>query len=111
MEANRLELRTKLASIMEQCGEEPKLYFQPDASMTLMYPCIVYHLKTMTTRMANDRPYHKTIAFDITYITRSPASSVPDRLLDEQYVVFNRYYTAENLHHYAYTYTDTLKEV
>ena len=111
MEVNRLELRAKLASIMEECGEQPHLYFQPDASVTLFYPCMVYHLKTMTTRKANDRPYHKTIGFDITYITRSPASAVPPRMLSEQYMNFDRYYTSENLHHYAYTYSNTLKEV
>ncbi len=111
MEANRLELRSKLMSIMEECGEEPRLYFQPDASVTLLYPCMVYHLKTMTTRKANDKPYFKTIGFDITYITRSPMSTVPTRMLSEQYMGFDRYYTSENLHHYAYTYTNTLKEV
>lgn len=111
MEANRLELREKLISIMEDCGEEPKLYFQPDASMTLEYPCMIYHLRTMTTRKANDMPYFKTIGFDITYVTRSPASLVPGRMLGEQFMSFDRYYTAENLHHYAYTYTNTLKEV
>lgn len=110
MEANRLALREKLSLLMRECGEEPHLYFQPDASMTLVYPCMVYHLKTLTTRKANDRPYFKTIAFDVTYITRSPASAVPTRMLSEQFMNFDRYYTSENLHHYAYTYTNTLKE-
>lgn len=111
MEANRLEVRGKLISIMEDCGEEPHLYYQPDASMTLQYPCMIYHLKTLTTRCADDLPYYKTIAFDITYVTRSPASKVPTRMLDEPQFFFDRYYTAENLHHYAYTTTSTLKEV
>lgn len=111
MEANRLELRQRLSNFMEECGEIPKLYFQPPESVKLEYPCMVYHLKTLTSRKANDRPYHKMIAFDITYITRSPASLVPDRMLSEPLFAFDRYYTAENLHHYAYTYTNTLKEV
>lgn len=111
MEANRLALRDKLISIMNDCEEEPHLYFQPDASMTLLYPCMIYHLKTMTTRSADDTAYFKTISFDVTYITRSPVSRVPTRLLAEQFMNFDRYYTSENLHHYAYTYTDTLKEV
>lgn len=111
MEANRLELRGILVSVMEECDEEPHLYFQPPENVKLEYPCMVYHLKTMDTRKANDKPYYKTIAFDITYITRSPASDVPTRMLSEQYMNFDRYYTAQNLHHYAYTYTNTLKEV
>lgn len=111
MEDNRLELREKLSIFMEECGETPKLYFQPAESVKLEYPCMIYHLKTLTSRKANDRPYHKTIAFDITYVTRSPASKVPTRMLAEPLFAFDRYYTAENLHHYAYTYTNTLKEV
>ena len=111
MEASRVILLEKLQSVMTDCGEEPRLYFQPDDSMTLLYPCFDYHLKSLTTRNANDHAYHKKISFDITYITRSPASKVPTRLLDEQFIVFDRYYTSENLHHYAYTYTNTLKEV
>lgn len=111
MEANRLELREKLQQFMEDCGEIPRLYFQPPETVKLEYPCMIYHLKALTSRKANNRPYHKTIGFDITYITRSPASNVPDRILDEPLFAFDRYYTAENLHHYAYTFTDTLKEV
>jgi hypothetical protein len=111
MEVNRLELRDVLSSIMEDSGEEPHLYFQPPETIKLEYPCMVYHLKTLTSRKANDKPYHKIIGFDITYITRSPASSVPSRMLSEQYMNFDRYYTSENLHHYAYTYSNTLKEV
>ena len=111
MEANRLELREKLSQFMLDCGETPKLYFQPPESVKLEYPCMIYHLRTMSSRKANNRPYHKTIGFDITYITRSHSSKVPDRMLDEPLFSFDRYYTAENLHHYAYTFTDTLKEV
>ena len=111
MEANRLELRERLIKVMEDCGEEPHLYYQPDATVKLEYPCMVYHLKSMTSRYADDNPYHKIISFDITYITRSPASKVPTRMLDEQMFGFDRYYTSENLHHYAYTASNTLKEV
>lgn len=111
MEVNRLELSTLLSSIMEECGEEPHLYFQPPESVKLEYPCMIYRLRTMTSRKADDKPYYKTIGFDITYVTRSPNSSVPSRMLSEQYMNFDRYYTSENLHHYAYTITNTLKEV
>lgn len=110
MEASRLLLRSKLEGIMEECGEEPHLYFQPPESVRLAYPCMVYHLRTLTSRSADNRPYVKYISFDITYITRSPASKVPARMLEEPLFSFDRYYTAENLHHYSYTYTDNLKK-
>ncbi len=111
MENNRLELRDILIGIMEECGEEPKLYYQSPESIKLEYPCIIYKLRTMTSSYADNRPYKSNIGFDITYITRDPTSKVPARIVREPMMGFDRYYTASNLHHYAYTYTNTLKEV
>lgn len=111
MEANRLALREILSKVMVDCGEEPKLYYQPPESMRLEYPCMIYHLKDMSSNYADNRPYMKLISFDITYVTRSPSSSVPVAMTDQSLMSFDRYYTADNLHHYAYTYTTTLKEV
>ena len=110
MEASRYLLREKLSELMEECGEEPRLYFQPPESVHLEYPCIIYHLKRLDKRNANNHPYFKTISFDITYITRDPTSTVPMRFEDEPLFMFDRYYTAENLHHYSYTYTNTVKK-
>lgn len=109
MEANRLELSSVLHEILESCGEPSNVYFQPPESVKLLYPCIIYHLKNLPSSYADDEPYHKRISFDITYITRSPSSKVPDALLSLPMTAFDRYYTAENLHHYVYTNTSTLR--
>lgn len=110
MEVNRKELSAKLSSLMEECGEEPKLYFQPPESVKLEYPCIVYHLRTMTSQYAEDAPYKVNVGFDITYITRSPTSQFPAKIVKQPQIGFDRYYTSDGLHHYAYTFTDTMKE-
>ena len=110
MEANRQELSDLLKAAMSSCGEAPKLYFQPPESVKLVYPCIIYHLRTLTSDYANDAPYRLTTGFDITYITRSPTSKVPTKLAKLPCVGFDRYYVSDNLHHYAYTSTTTLKE-
>lgn len=111
MEVNRQELSSLLSTVMEECGEQPHLYFQPPESVKMEYPCIVYHLRTMTAQYADNRPYTLAIGFDVTYISRSPTSEVPTRLAKEPLFGFDRYYRADNLHHYAYTTTNTLKEV
>lgn len=110
MEVNRIEVRNRLSDIMTECGEEPHLYFQPNESSRLTYPCMIYHLKTLTTRSANNRPYYNQVSFDITYITRSPVSDVPMKMLEDPMFSFDRYYTAENLHHYSYTTRDSIKK-
>lgn len=110
MEANRLILREILKNAMEEAGEEPNLYFQPPESVKLAYPCIIYSLNDMTNWYADDFPYGTTIRYDFTYITRSPSSKLPAKLVKLKHVGFDRYYVYENLHHYAYTYTTILKE-
>lgn len=111
MEINRNELSNRLKEIMTDCGETPNLYFQPPETVKLVYPCIIYRLSTSVNRYADNVPYSTSIAYDVTYITRSPTSSVPTCLMKEPLFRFSRYYTAENLHHYAYTASSALKEV
>ncbi len=110
MAANRKELSDILKSVMAEFGEEPHLYFQPPESVKLQYPCIIYHLRTATTRNANDQPYFKTIGYDVTYITRDPDNKVWEKLASLPKFGFDRYYTADGLHHYAFTSTDVMKE-
>lgn len=111
MEVNRLELSDRLSSIMEECGEEPHLYFQPPESVKLSYPCIIYKLRALDNRYADDLPYLTHISYEMTYITRAHDSKVPHRMAKEPCFAFDRYYPADNLHHYVYTTTNTLKEV
>lgn len=111
MEANRLALRDKLHSIMEECGETPKLYFQPPETVKLEYPCIVYYFNTFLNDYADNAPYHTRLSFTATYITRDYDSKVPIRMAKEPMFRFDRQYTSDNLYHYAYQSTDTYKEV
>lgn len=111
MEVNRLELSDILSSVMEKCGEEPHLYFQPPESVKLEYPCIIYHMRNLDSRYANDRPYKIDVGYDVMYITRSPISKVPVELVKLPSFRYDRYYTSNGLYHYAYTTVNTLKEV
>lgn len=110
MEVNRKEVHEILEDAMRDCGETPLLYYQPPESVKMAYPCIVYRLADLTTLYADDTPYWRVIRFDITYITRSPTSKVPDALSLLPQFAFDRYYTFENLHHYAYNATFSMKE-
>jgi hypothetical protein len=110
MEASRLALREILYDLMESCGETPRLYYQPNESFKMVYPCIVYHLRRMGKQNANNHAYIETIDFDVTYITRDTESKVPSSLNAMPMMVFDRYYTSENLHHYAYTYSNIVKK-
>lgn len=111
MEVNRQELSGILADVMSSCGETPHLYFQPPETVKLQYPCVIYQFKTLTSLYADNDPYRFSVSYDVTYITRSPTSSVPAAMAKRHAMAFDRYYVAENLHHYAYTYTTNRKEL
>ena len=111
MEGNRVELSNRLKELMIECGEEPHLYFQPPETVKLEYPCFIYKLSSPSSSYADNRPYVMSVSYDVTYITRAPNSVMPTKLMKEPRFRFSRYYTADNLHHYAYTSTNTLKEV
>ena len=110
MEVNRQELRGILTDVMTEAGETPKLYFQSPESVKLEYPCIIYKMQEFDSRYADDGPYKILIRFDVTYITRSPTSQVPTLMVKRPGIGFDRYYVADNLHHYVYNYTSNLKE-
>lgn len=109
MEDSRLRLSSILKQIAIESGEEAHTYFQPPETIRLIYPCFIYHLKSLPSNYADDAPYLTKILFDVIYISRSPSSSVPALLQRSAGFSFDRYYSADNLHHYAYTYATILR--
>lgn len=95
----RLELNQVLTSIL---GSE-NVYFQPPASVTLVYPAIVYKLDSVWGKHANDRPYMKRDRYLITVIDRNPDSEIPDRVGELPRSSFSSAFIKDNLHHTAYT--------
>lgn len=95
----RLMLQGKLEALL---GSE-NVYFQPPASISLRYPCIIYSYEKHRKRHANNQQYFEYDEYSVILITKDP---LPDGLLaalDElPYTSFEREYTADNLHHFAY---------
>lgn len=111
MEASRRVIQDILSGVMEECGEEPHVYFQPPESIKLVYPCIIYHISNIDTLYSSNLPYAHFISFETKYISKDSTSKVPNRLLKLPRSRFNTYYTAEKLHHYSYTISISMKEV
>lgn len=94
----RLALHQKLTEIL------PNVYFQPPASISMEYPCIVYGYSDEIVRDADNSKYFTHDAYAITLITKHP---LPDEemsaLSDLPYCRFQRRYTDDNLYHFAYS--------
>ena len=97
--ARRLELHEKLCAILGSRNA----YFQPPASVKLNYDptgCIVYSVARRDGLRADDKRYVALTAYDCTYISRDPDSTIPDTLMQSFiHISHERTYTADNLHH------------
>ena len=96
MAKDRLSLHNILVSILGTLN----VYFQPPATITLKYPCIIYKLDDIEDVRANDKRYLNHKRYLITIVDRNPDSSIPDKILDLPYCAFENYFVIDNLNHY-----------
>ena len=96
----RLALQSRLLEIL---GSD-YVYFQPPSTKHIEYPCIVYNYAGEYRRYADDKKYLKINRYELTLITKSPEPvEILDSLSELPYCSFNREYSEDNLHHYAFT--------
>lgn len=89
----RLQLHEKLLEIV------PNVYFQPPANVQMNYPCIVYSRDSADTKFAGNQPYSYVKRYKVTAIDQNPDSEHPDKIARLPMCLFDRHYTANNLHH------------
>ncbi len=94
--APRLDLHQILTSFVDH------VYFQPPSNIELVYPCIIYKRDFADTKFADDRPYDHTLRYMVTVIDRDPDSTIPGKVAELPMSLFNRYYSADELHHDVY---------
>lgn len=94
----RLELQTLLETLLGSRN----VYFQPPASVSMKYPCIVYQRDYQDNKFANNLPYSQTKRYAVTVIDRNPDSEFPDKVAALPLSSFTRHFTADNLNHDVY---------
>lgn len=99
-----MDHREELHAILETALGSDHVYFQPPASVRMTYPAIVYFLETFPASYANDDPYKVSERYSVTFITRDPVSKLPKQMSQTHGFSFDRHYSADNLHHYVFTY-------
>lgn len=102
---DRSTSRNKLHLLLKQQFDffEPHVYYQPPASVRIQYPCIIYKLNRIPSKWANNDPYHLEHSYEVILITEDPDDPLVDRLASLHATRFDRYYSADNLHHFVYT--------
>lgn len=102
-----MDRRLKLQENLEKVPGTKKVYFQPPASVRMVYPCIRYNRGRPRTRRADNLAYHFTQAYELTVITPDPDSPAPQYIVEHfpmaeintTYVVNNLYHTQITLYH------------
>ena len=90
---DRMDLHALFLDICEN------VYFQPPASMQIVYPCIMYRRDYAYTDFADNRPYNYTKRYLVTVIDRDPDSELPALVKELPGCIFDRFYAANNLNH------------
>ena len=83
--------------------DTPHVYFQPPASVTLVYPCIVYKLDEMPAIHADNQPYHWDHRYQLTVIDRDPDSQLRERVASVRSCKMIRGFESDNLHHFVFS--------
>lgn len=99
MARSRQQLSEILNGIM---GTTKRVYFQPPASIKMVYPCIVYNLDDIDAEFANNLPYALTKKYTIMVITKDPDTDLPMKVAQLPMCTMSRTYTADNLYHYIF---------
>lgn len=95
--------RLELQAVLEELLGTDKVYYQPPSSITMAYPCIVYHRQRENVKHAGNLPYNHTKRYKITVIDRNPDSLIPDKIGELPLCVHDAHYVAEQLNHDVYT--------
>ena len=91
------DLYTQLKDIVDY------VYFQPPESVKLQYPCVIYSLKDIKARKADNMPYTTSLGYSLLFMTKDPKDERIISFMNLEHCKFDRYYSADNVHHYSYT--------
>lgn len=94
--------RQQLQSLLKEILGSSNVYFQPPATISMGYPCIVYKRDYSKTEFANNRPYKHCKRYTVTVIDQDPDSDIPDKIAALPMCVFDRFFTADDLNHDVY---------
>ena len=95
--------RTELHAVLIKALGSKNVYYQPPASVKMVYPAIVYSRNSIDNDFADDLVYKQDNSYSVTVIDANPDSKIVTRVSQIPRSRFNRHYTADNLNHDVFT--------
>lgn len=99
MGKKRLELQAKL----ETLNKNPHVYYQPPASVKMVYPAIVYSRKSIDNTFADNEVYRQDDCYEIVVIDKDPDSELVRDISRMPMCRYDRHYVSDNLNHDVFT--------
>ena len=81
----------------------PRVYFNPHSNQSLQYPCIVYTIKDIPVKSADNAVYGMSTKFNFTFITKNPVDPIIFQLANRREFRFNNSFKTEGLIHSVFT--------
>ena len=94
--------RNLLHNILKGLTGVEEAYFQPDGTVKMTYPCIVYERKDSLDFHADNILYVFKKRYTVTVIDRDPDSAIPDLVEALPLTKFDRFFTAAGLNHFVF---------
>lgn len=94
-----MDRRPLLQALLEELQTGLEVYFQPPEGFKMKYPCIRYKRDTGASRFANNVPYTHQRQYEVTLISRTPDSTLYDKLATLPQSIHDRFFVADNLNH------------
>lgn len=95
--------RAELGAFLRDSTGVPRTYFNPDASVRLTYPCIVYQRDRVDPEYADNGVYRLSYRYTLTLIDRDPDSEFVEKIALLPRCRHSRHYVADNLCHDVFT--------
>lgn len=94
--------RSELSAILNSI--EPNCYFQPNSNTKMVFPCIVYKIKSIDIEKADNKLYKHYNVYEITHIYKSPSSEKRMTFLEAfDFIAFDRPFISDGLYHDVFT--------
>lgn len=97
--STRLELHELLCDILGSRNA----YYQPNESVKMKYPAIVYSRNDIDNVHADDSVYVQTTAYQVIVIDPDPDSEIVAKVSKLPMCSFDRHYASDNLNHDSFT--------
>jgi hypothetical protein len=95
--------RLDLQEVLEELLGSEHVYYDPPATLKMVYPCIRYSRTGLNVDNADDTKYRKINQYELIVISKKADPEVVEGILELPYSSLGRPYKADNLNHYPIT--------